>query len=78
MITVYAINSISRNYIYVGMTNDLDRRLFDHNSGYNRTTKPYSPFTLIYREEFPDRASARKKEKYLKTGVGKEFLRSLL
>lgn len=41
MYTVYAIKSTSRNYIYVGLTNNLERRLFDHNSRYNKTTKPY-------------------------------------
>ena len=74
---VYAIRSSSRNYVYVGMTNDLERRLKEHNNGENRSTKAYKPFTLIYSEEFPDRVSARIKERYLKSGVGKEFLKTL-
>jgi len=74
---VYAISSISRKYIYVGMTNNLNRRISDHNKGYNRTTKPYAPFELIFTQEFPSRIEARIKEKYLKSGVGKEFLKSL-
>ena len=77
MIMVYAIRSSSRNYVYVGMTNDLERRLKEHNNGENRSTKAYKPFTLIYSEEFPDRVSARIKERYLKSGVGKEFLKTL-
>ena len=77
MIMVYAIRSSSRNYLYVGMTNDLERRLKEHNNGENRSTKAYKPFTLIYSEEFPDRVSARIKERYLKSGVGKEFLKTL-
>jgi len=77
MIMVYAIRSSSRNYVYVGMTNDLERRLMEHNNGENRSTKAYKPFTLIYSEEFPDRVSARIKERYLKSGVGKEFLKTL-
>ncbi len=77
MIVVYAIRSLNRNYIYVGMTFDLNVRLDRHNKGYERTTKPYRPFSLIYKEEFPDRIKARKKEKYLKSGIGKEFLKSL-
>ena len=75
---VYAIRSSSRNYVYVGMTNDVERRLKEHNNGENRSTKAYKPFTLIYSEEFPDRASARIKERYLKSGTGKEFLKTLL
>ena len=74
---VYAIRSSSRNYVYVGMTNDLERRLKEHNIGENSSTKAYKPFTLIYSKEFPDRISARIKERYLKSGVGKEFLKTL-
>jgi len=76
--SVYAIKSEVRAYIYVGMTNNLKRRIFDHNKGYNRTTKPYTPFKLIYIEEFPSRIEARVREKYLKSGVGKEFLKSII
>ncbi len=43
---VYAISSLERNYIYVGMTNNLDRRIGDHNKGYNRTTKT-SSFLIV-------------------------------
>ncbi|MCW8849188.1 MAG: GIY-YIG nuclease family protein [Melioribacteraceae bacterium] len=74
---VYAIKSLSRNYIYVGLTNNLERRISDHNKGYNRTTKPYSPFITIYTEEFNTRIEARNREKYLKSSVGKDFLRKL-
>ena len=77
MIFVYAIRSSLRNYIYVGMTNDVQRRFAEHNNGENKSTKAYKPFTLIYMEEFPNRTTARVKEKYLKSGVGKGFLRSL-
>lgn len=78
MFTVYAIKSIARNYIYVGMTQDLEQRLLRHNQGYEKTTKPYCPFDLIYTEEHPTRDEARAREKYLKGGSGKAFLRSLL
>lgn len=77
MFYVYAISSEIRKNIYVGLTNNLERRIKEHNSGNNRTTKPYRPFKLIYSEECKDRIEARKREKYLKSGVGKEFLKSL-
>ena len=77
MITVYAIKSLIRNYIYAGMTNDLERRLHEHNNGENKSTNACKPFIWFYSETFPDRASASTKEKFLKLGVGKEFLRSL-
>ena len=77
MFYVYALKSLSRNYIYVGMTNDLKRRFHQHQNGQNKTTRPYLPFELFYKESFETREDARKKEKYLKTGVGKEFLKKL-
>ena len=75
---VYALRSLSRNYIYVGLTDNLDRRIAQHNLGLNPTTKPYRPFELIWSESFPTRSEARLREKYLKSGVGKTFLKSLL
>ncbi|WP_144605985.1 GIY-YIG nuclease family protein [Algoriphagus algorifonticola] len=72
MFTVYAISSISRKYVYVGLTSDLEARLHRHNSGYGRTTKPYIPFELIFQKEFSTRSEAREFEKYLKkTNNGK-------
>ena len=47
---VYAISSISRNYIYVGLTSNVEERIKRHNLGYEQTTKPYKPFLLIYSE----------------------------
>ena len=78
MIFVYALSSVVKNYIYVGMTNDLGRRISEHNKGANRSTKAYKPFILIHKEEFPTRKEARKKEKYLKSGIGKEYLKLLI
>ena len=78
MFTVYAISSISKNYIYVGLTIDVQNRLKRHNSGYEKTTRSYRPFELLYSEEHQSRIKAREREKYLKSGVGKEFLKNLL
>ena len=77
MFTVYAISSIGKNYIYVGMTSNLENRLKRHNGFREKTTKPYAPFILIYTEVCETRAEARKREKYWKSGLGKEKLRLL-
>lgn len=77
MYFVYAIKSKTRNYIYVGITGDLEQRIAFHNNGYERTTRPYIPLILIHSESYPSRVEARAKEKYLKSGIGKEFLKSL-
>jgi len=77
MITVYAILSEVNGDIYVGMAKDADKRLKEHNAGKSKYTKGLRPWKTIYRELQPDWKTARKREKYLKSGVGKDFLRSL-
>jgi len=78
MYYVYVISNKTRKYIYVGITNNLSRRIAEHNSGYNKTTRTYRPFKLILSEEFTKRTTAREREKYLKSGIGKEFLKRLV
>jgi len=78
MFKVYAIKSLVKNYIYVGMTQNLDERIKRHNSGCEVTTKPYSPFQLIYTEEFQTRIEARKKEKYFKSAAGRRWIKKNL
>jgi putative endonuclease len=77
-IFVYALKSIEFNFIYVGMTNNLDRRIQEHNSKLNTSTKPYAPLFLFHWETFENRTEARKREKCLKAGSGKEFLKNQL
>jgi putative endonuclease len=77
MFFVYAIKSLGRPYVYVGLTDNLNRRIAQHNKGWSKTTKPYAPFILLHSEEFPTRLEARKREKFLKSGAGREFLKSI-
>ena len=63
---------------YIGLTNNLNRRLNLHNSGKVQATKNRKPFELIYYEEFEDRIDTVKREKFLKSGKGREFLNSIL
>ena len=77
MYFVYAIKSLHRNYIYVGLTDNIQRRISQHNNGESKTTRPYRPFVLIYSEQLKTRMDARKREKYFKSGIGKEFLKTL-
>ena len=78
MYKVYAIRSKIKNYIYVGLTTNLEKRLKQHNKGYTKSTKPFRPFEIIYFEEVETRILARKRKKYFKSGIGKEFLRKLI
>ena len=75
MFFVYAIASLSRNYIYVGMTIDIEKRYRRHNEGREKTTRAYRPFKLIFTEVLSEREEARRREKYWKSGIGKEKLR---
>ena len=67
MYYVYAIKSLNKKYIYVGLTNNINRRFYQHNNGLEKTTKAYKPFKLIHIEEFKTRNQARKREKYLRS-----------
>lgn len=78
MYFVYALKSIQHNYIYVGLTDNVERRVNQHNNGYERTTKPYIPFKLILVESFDTRFDARQREKQLKTTSGKRQLRKII
>ena len=78
MFYVYVISSETKNYVYVGLTNSVERRLKEHNNGHNKTTKPYRPFKLILTEKFKTRLEARKREKYMKSGICKEYLKALI
>src|SRR5688572_29414331 len=78
MFFVYCLSSLWRSYLYVGLTDNLERRINEHQSGKNHTTKPYRPFEIIFSETFNTRKEARQKEKYLKSGVGKEFLKTIM
>jgi putative endonuclease len=75
--TVYALKSVFRNYIYVGLSSVVKRRIRQHNEGKEKTTRPYRPFKLILLERFETRAEARRREVYLKSGSGKEFLKRI-
>ena len=77
MYFVYVISSINRNYTYIGTSNNPDRRISQHNKGYNRTTKPYKPFSTVLVEKYTSRGLAREREKYLKSGTGREFIKSI-
>ena len=64
--------------IYIGYTSDLQRRLTLHNTGEVFSTKPYKPFVLIYYEAYQNKQDALKREGFLKSGWGKNYLRRTL
>jgi len=60
------------------MSQNIKQRLHEHNNKRVFSTKGYYPWVLVYSERVGSRNDARKREKYFKSGSGKEYLRSLL
>ncbi len=76
MYYVYVLLSEKDGRFYTGSTNDLKRRFVEHNAGKVESTKRRKPFKLIYYEACIDEKDARQREKYLKSGMGKKYIRS--
>ena len=75
MITVYVLYSPSHGRFYRGITNDVERRLAEHNAAKVYATARYVPWIMILQEPFADHTSARAREKYLQSAAGRRWLR---
>ena len=74
MFYVYFIKSVnSPEQRYIGLTDDLKKRINDHNSGQSFHTSKYAPWEIINYFAFSTRSAAAEFEKYLKTGSGQAF-----
>ena len=78
MYFVYVLKSISHSKTYVGFTNDINRRLKEHNSGKSKFTSKFAPWEIIYKEEYSSQEDAIKREKYLKSATGRRFLKEII
>jgi len=78
MIYVYVLRSLQDKDLYIGVTENLENRIKEHNLGLESSTRPRRPFKLIYYEAFLSRDDAFNREKYLKTGWGRKHLRHAL
>ena len=77
--SVYAIRSQKDGRVYVGLSDRPDERIADHNKGVVASTQYWRPWKLIYLENCGyNRARARERERYFKSGVGKEFLKNIV
>jgi putative endonuclease len=64
---VYILENKSKTKLYTGMTNDLERRVGEHNGvGGAKATRPGRPWTLVYQERFEFREHALKREAHIK------------
>jgi len=66
MYYVYILKSRKDGNLYIGSTNDLKRRLDEHNNGLVFSTKSRRPFELVYYEAYKSEKDARNREKNLK------------
>jgi len=75
---VYVLQGKGNKCLYKGVTNDLKRRLKEHNSGNVPFTKNLMPWELVYYEAYNHKEEAEQREKYLKSSDGKKDLRKRL
>ncbi len=78
MFYVYIMRSKKDKKWYTGYSEDLRKRFNEHNSNMSYSTKNRGPFELIYYEVCLNSQDARSREKYLKTGMGKRYLKNRL
>jgi len=62
----YLLKSEKTGNAYYGITNDLQKRFYQHNHGLNQSTKPYAPYELVYYEAYRSKALAEDREKKMK------------
>ena len=74
---VYILQNKPRNFIYIGFTRNLRRRIGEHRKGLNQPSKAYRKLKLKAYIVVPTRKKARELEKYLKTGSGKAILKKI-
>jgi len=79
MFYVYVLKSLKNGKRYTGSTSlKPEERLQEHNWGTNKFTKSNKPFILVHKEEFETVTEARRRENFLKSGVGRRFLDQIL
>ena len=78
MFYVYVLESKRNGRLYAGYTEDLKKRMEEHNQGKNVSTKPATPWECIYYEACLNEDDAKRREKYLKTTQGNRLLKARL
>jgi len=78
MFYTYILQSKKSDMWHTGSTMDLRKRLWQHNNGKSLYTKGRGPFALIYYEACYNEDDARSRELYLKSGMGKRYIKNRL
>ena len=71
---VYILKSLKDGKMCIGRTNDLTKRLREHNQGKSFATKTRAPFEIIYFEGYRNRDDAEERERFFKTGWGRQYI----
>ena len=76
MYYVYVLQN-PKGKLYKGFTSDLEKRLSQHNSedGFSSYTNSEGPWKLVHKEEYENADEAKQREKFFKTGNGRQFLK---
>ena len=75
MYIVYVLRSVKNEKRYVGYTSKtVDERFHEHLSGTNQWTRQNGPFVLIHAESYDNKQTATKRERFLKSGQGRQWL----
>ncbi len=72
----YILKSLSHGTYYYGSTENLEKRLKEHNAGKQKYTKGRRPWELHYSEQFETRKKAMRRERFFKTIDGYNYLKS--
>ena len=78
MFYTYVLQSDINGQLYKGSTENLDARFDQHNAGLVNYTSKYLPWKLVYFELFNSRSEAMAREKFFKSGKGREWLKQKL
>ena len=78
MVYLYILKSTYFPKTYVGISDNIQRRLAEHNRGFSKFTARYKPWKLIYKEEYENRSFAMKREKYFKSAVGRRQIKTII
>jgi putative endonuclease len=76
--SVYVLYSEKFHRTYAGQTNDIYERIKRHNKGLVNSTKPFKPWDVVYTEKCQTRSDAMRREKWLKSGKGRAFVKTLI
>ncbi len=74
----YILYSPTKDRYYIGHSNDLNRRLYEHNSGFSKSTKSGIPWNLVCSKQFNSRSEATKFESEVKRMKSRKYIEQLI